>query len=78
MANLTEKKSAPYGKYTDRIRLAEKLYAKRNGGAQLSTEKKFILANTLKNQASFFNSKLNEAFDNSVSLQTSDVGSYSI
>lgn len=78
MANLTEKKSAPYGKYTDRIRLAEKLYAKRNGGAQLSTEKKFILANTLKNQASFFNSKLNEAFDNSVSLQTSDVGNFKI
>ena len=78
MANLTEKKNAPYGKYTERIKLAEQLYAKRNGGATLSQEKKFILANTLKNQAKFFNSKLNEAFDNSVSLQRSDVGNFKI
>lgn len=69
MATLVEK-------YAKRVNLAEKLYAKRNGGAQLSAEKKMVLANVLNNQAQFFNSRLTEAFDNSVSLQRNDVGSW--
>ena len=65
-------------RYAKRVNLAEKLYAKRNGGAQLSAEKKMVLANVLNNQAQFFNSKLTEAFDNSVSLQKNDVGSLKV
>ena len=71
MATLVEK-------YAKRVNLAEKLYAKRNGGAQLSAEKKMVLANVLNNQAQFFNSRLTEAFDNSVSLQRNDVGSLKV
>lgn len=71
MATLVEK-------YSKRVNLAEKLYAKRNGGAQLSAEKKFVLANVLNNQAQFFNSRLTENFENSVSLQRSDIGAEDI
>lgn len=61
-------------KYADRVKLAEKLYAKKNGGATLSAEKKMTLTQVLSNQAKFFNSRLTENFDNSVSLQRSDIG----
>lgn len=71
MATLVEK-------YSKRVNLAEKLYAKRNGGAQLSAEKKFVLANVLNNQAQFFNSRLTENFENSVSLQRSDIGAFKV
>lgn len=63
-------------KYADRVKLAEKLYAKKNGGATLSAEKKMTLTQVLSNQAKFFNSRLTENFDNSVSLQRSDIGAF--
>lgn len=59
-------------KYSDRVRLAEKWYAKKNGGAQLNADKKMALVQVLSNESKF----LNEAFENSVSTQRSDIGNF--
>lgn len=60
--------------YKGRMALAEKYYAQLNQGAKLSTEKKTITAICLNNEAKF----LNEAFENSVGTQRSDLGKFKL
>ena len=57
-------------KYAPRIKYAESYYAKKNAGATLDADRKFVLAQVLDNQSSF----LSESFDNTVSTQRSDMG----
>ena len=57
-------------KYAPRIKYAESYYAKKNAGATLDQDRKFVLAQVLENQSSF----LSESFDNTVSTQRSDMG----
>ena len=57
-------------KYAPRIKYAESYYAKKNAGATLDADRKFVLAQVLENQSSF----LSESFDNTVSTQRSDMG----
>lgn len=57
-------------KYSNRVSLAEKYYAKMNQGASLSGDRKLVLAQVLNNTSAF----LKESFDNSVSTQRSDMG----
>lgn len=65
MTNLLEK-------YKKRITVAESLYKKANGGANLPAEKKVAVARCLEN----VNAYLTEAFDNSIGTQRSDMGMY--
>lgn len=56
--------------YKGRLAVAEKYYSKAHNGAQLGESKKLIIAKTLENTNRF----LNEAFENSVGTQRSDMG----
>ena len=58
--------------YSKRLAVAEKAYSKANAGQPLSEQKKLITARCLDNITKF----LNEAFDNSVGTQRSDLGAY--
>lgn len=64
------KKQTLVEKYSNRVALAEKYYAKMNNGAVLDGDRKLVLANVLSNTSKF----LTEAFENSVSTQRSDMG----
>ena len=56
--------------YQGRLAVSESYYAKSHNGAKLSQNKKLVVAKLLENQNKF----LNEAFDNSVGTQRSDMG----
>ena len=56
--------------YKGRLAVSESYYAKSHNGAKLSQNKKLVVAKLLENQNKF----LNEAFDNSVGTQRSDMG----
>jgi len=56
--------------YKGRLAIAESCYSKAHQGAQLGESKKLIIAKTLENTNKF----LNEAFENSVGTQRSDLG----
>ena len=65
-------------KYQNRLTRANNQYKARTG-RQLTESKKMMTAAILENTASFLNFKarqLNEALDNSVGVQTTDIGSY--
>ena len=59
-----------YEAYRGRLALAEKCYAKTHNGEALGDTKKLIIAKTLETTNKF----LNEAFENSVGTQRSDMG----
>lgn len=59
-----------YEAYKGRLALAEKCYAKTHNGEALGDTKKLIIAKTLETTNKF----LNEAFENSVGTQRSDMG----
>lgn len=56
--------------YKGRLAVSESYYAKSHGGEKLSQNKKLVVAKLLENTNKF----LNEAFDNSVGTQRSDMG----
>ena len=56
--------------YSKRINIAEKFYAGRHAGEQLSDQKKLVTAVCLNNTNKF----LTEAFSNSVGTQMADMG----
>lgn len=56
--------------YKSRLAVSESFYAKAHNGAALSSNKKMVVAKLLDNTNKF----LNEAFDNSVGTQRSDMG----
>ena len=56
--------------YKGRLAVSESYYAKNHAGEKLSQNKKLVVAKLLENQNKF----LNEAFDNSVGTQRSDMG----
>lgn len=56
--------------YKGRLAVSESYYAKSHNGAELSKNKKLVVAKLLENQNRF----MNEAFDNSVGTQRSDMG----
>ena len=56
--------------YKGRLAVSESYYAKSHGGEKLSNNKKLVVAKLLENCNKF----LNEAFDNSVGTQRSDMG----
>lgn len=63
MANLCEA-------YKSRLAIAERFYAQKHAGEKLSESKKLVTAKVLENTNKF----LNEAFENSVGTQRSDLG----
>lgn len=63
MANLLEV-------YKDRLAVADKLYAQNHSGERMSKFKKLATAKCLENVNKF----INEAFENSVGTQRSDLG----
>lgn len=65
MANLLEA-------YKKRLNVAERYYSKSHNGEALGESKKLIIAKTLESTNKF----LNEAFDNSVGTQRSDMGMF--
>lgn len=65
MANLLES-------YKNRISLAESVYQKSHNGAQMSSQKKLMLATVLNNTSKF----MNEAFDASAATQRSALGEF--
>lgn len=58
--------------YKGRLAVSEGYYAKAHNGAKLSNNKKLVVAKLLENTNKF----LNEAFENSVGTQRSDMGLY--
>lgn len=58
--------------YAKRLTVAERAYAQATGGQKLSEHKKLVTARCLDNITKF----LNEAFDNSVGTQRSDMGAF--
>lgn len=58
--------------YSKRIKIAESVYAKEHGNAQLDTNKKITLAKVLENTSKY----LNESFSQSVGTQRADLGTY--
>ena len=58
--------------YSKRIKIAESVYAKEHGNAQLDTNKKIVVAKVLENTSKY----LNESFSNSVGTQRADLGTY--
>ena len=56
--------------YKNRIAVAEKLHMQSHGGARMNDQKKIVLSRVLDNTSRF----LNEAFENSVGTQRSDMG----
>ena len=56
--------------YKGRLAVSESYYAKSHNGAELSKNKKLVVAKLLENQNRF----MNEAFENSVGTQRSDMG----
>ena len=65
MANLLEA-------YKDRLAISEKVYAKAHNGDSMSKAKKLATAKCLEN----INKFMNEAFDNTVGTQRSDLGMF--
>ena len=63
MANLCEA-------YKSRLAIAERFYSQKHAGEKLSESKKLVTAKVLENTNKF----LNEAFENSVGTQRSDLG----
>lgn len=58
--------------YKGRLAVSESAYAKSHAGEKLSNQKKVVVAKLLENT----NKYLNEAFDNSIGTQRSDMGMY--
>ena len=58
--------------YKGRLSVSEKFYASQHGGQKMSTAKKMTTAMCLNNISRF----INEAFENSVGTQRSDLGAY--
>lgn len=58
--------------YKGRLSVSEKYYASQHGGQKMSTAKKMTTAMCLNNISKF----INEAFENSVGTQRSDLGAY--
>ena len=58
--------------YKNRLAISESVYSRAHNGEKLDNAKKIATAQCLKNVDSF----LNEAFDNSVGTQRSDMGLY--
>lgn len=65
MANLLES-------YKNRVAIAEQVYSKSHFGQKMSDMKKVMVAKCLDNTAKF----MNEALDNSVGTNRSDLGAY--
>ena len=65
MANLLEA-------YKNRLSIAEGIYSREHGGRKMESYKKLNVARMLENTSKF----LNEAFDNSVGTQRSDLGAW--
>ena len=63
MANLLET-------YKQRLAISESVYSAKHNGDKMSDHKKLITAKLLSNVSNF----MNEAFDNSVGVQRSDLG----
>ena len=60
-------------KYANRVKMAEAYYSKKNEGAVLDADKKFVLAQVLENTSAFLNESLG-SFDNTVATQRSNLG----
>lgn len=58
--------------YKDRLAVADRVYAKQHFGESMSNQKKLATAKCLEN----INNYMNEAFNNSVGTQRSDMGMY--
>lgn len=58
--------------YKNRLAVSEATYARANGGASLSNNKKMVIAKLLENT----NKVMNEAFENSTGTQRSDMGAF--
>ena len=58
--------------YKNRLSVAESVYGRAHGGARMSNQRKLTTAKTLENLNRF----MNEAFDNSVGTQRSDMGMF--
>lgn len=60
--------------YKNRIAVAEKLHMQSHSGSRMDENKKLVLAHVLDNTSKF----LNEAFENSVGTQRSDMGLFPV
>lgn len=60
-------------KYQNRLARANNEYKARTG-RQLTEAKKLFTARTMENTAAFMNNRLHEALDNSVGVQSADLG----
>lgn len=58
--------------YKKRIAISESVYSRSHGGAKMDNNRKLATAKCLQNVEKF----LNEAFDNSVGTQRSDMGMF--